>query len=441
MLRKLARNPTKSSSEKPTSANVVDLDTTQESLVDASDLFTEEVAGTEDELEQDTSDQEQDMQSLSVEKPANVGEISDDEQEQVAADSEDEEFEDEATGFVYQELGPRIENLRTQHQARLAASPSLHNMVQRPFNGTFDSAGASARHEHLIYRTVLIQKFLPEVDPDLLDTRSIIENARLMYTVMDVPSFTQEIVLEFYANLENMIKRDGTTWVYLRGHMYKFSPTLINNVFQTPRQEADFPQKPWTKENLDDAVNTIKGGKKKKWGNLKMLDVTPTMNILFKLCVFNWMPTANHSTLTRDRIKFIHMITEGRPFDFGTMVFDQIYELGQQTDSGMTNKLLFPNLIQHVMDAQHPIPAHMGDSDPQAAYKMVLDKKQGLPKNPPGTGASRRYSLTTDIGRVYRYMDTVISRAAKGIYGDLSNLGDGSSHEGECAEDRGSDEF
>lgn len=63
------------------------------------------MAETEDELEQEISDHEQDMQSLSAEEPANVGEISDNEQEQVTADSEDEELEsmenDEATGFVY----------------------------------------------------------------------------------------------------------------------------------------------------------------------------------------------------------------------------------------------------------------------------------------------------------------------------------------------------
>ena len=78
-----------------------------------------------------------------------------------------------------------------------------------------------------------------------------------------------------------------------------------------------------------------------------MLDVTPTMNILFKFCVFNWMPTANRS----NRLKLLHMLTEGRLFDFGVMVFDQIYDLGQQAISGKANKLLFPNLIQHILES------------------------------------------------------------------------------------------
>lgn len=62
-----------------------------------------------------------------------------------------------------------------------------------------------------------------------------------MYTFLDVPSYTHEIVLEFYVNLGNMFKRGGTTWVYVRSHMYEFSPTMINIVFKTQFQDADFP--------------------------------------------------------------------------------------------------------------------------------------------------------------------------------------------------------
>ncbi|KAL0877532.1 hypothetical protein Bca101_027237 [Brassica carinata] len=130
MLRKLARNPTNSSPEKLTSANIVDLgesssnrsrrskwqsrvkqvtindvfpDTIQESVLGAVD--SEEVADTEDELDQETFAQDEDEELESME-------------------------DDESTGFVYQDLGQRIESLRTQHQARLAAAPSLCNMVR-----------------------------------------------------------------------------------------------------------------------------------------------------------------------------------------------------------------------------------------------------------------------------------------------------------------------
>ena len=90
-----------------------------------------------------------------------------------------------------------------------------------------------------------------------------------MYMVLDVPSYTLDIVYEFYVNLANMIKRDGTPWVFVRKHMYEFSPGIINSIFKTPCQEADFPCMPWTTENLDDAVSTITGGKKDWMGKLE----------------------------------------------------------------------------------------------------------------------------------------------------------------------------
>ncbi|KAF3497054.1 hypothetical protein DY000_02053055 [Brassica cretica] len=249
-----------------------------------------------------------------------------------------------------------------------------------------------------------------------------------MYMVLDVPSYTLDIVYEFYVNLANMIKRDGTPWVFVRKHMYEFSPGIINSIFKTPCQEADFPCMPWTTKNLDDAVSTITGGKKNGWGNLSMLDVTPSMNIMFKFCVFHWMPTVNRSTLTIDRLKFIHKLTEGRPFEFGVMVFGQIYELEQQAISGKANKLFFPNLIQHVLEMQHPIPVRGVDANPVALVKMVLDLKQGLPNKPAGTG-SAKYSLNKDMGRYHRLLDTIVGRAARGVYGDLSTLGDSSSND------------
>lgn len=444
MIRRLARNPTGPSPEKLTSSNVVDLEgsssaTTRKhksakkktETVTIDEVFSNPtgnlhtmMGNSGDENEQGDSEQDRHMQASSDEDHNNPEQIAADSEdevenaEQVATAGEDEETElmvdvDEEV-LVYEELEPRIDCLRAQHQALIEATPSLRNLPRRPVNGIFHSATAAARYEELTSRTVLIQKFLPLDDDDLLDARKIIEKSQLMYTMLDVPSFTEEIVLEFYANLGNMIKRGGTTWVYVRSRLYEFSPRVINDVFGTRHHDSDFPRKPWTKENLDASVVTVTGGKKQRWGNLKMLDVTPMMNILFKFCVFNWMPTANRSTLTIDRIKFLHMITEGRPFDFGVMVFDQIFELGQQQVADVDKKprLLFPNLIQHILDAQHPLPARDGDSVPQDSIRMVLDKKQGVPKKPSGAGSSRRYSLANDVGRMHRLLDTVIARAA-----------------------------
>lgn len=324
LLRKLARNPLHPSPEKITASEIVDLEEPSSRKSRRSKSSGKSKQMTIDEIFTDPREdgnctvenlsQGNDMQELSdaenhgetvADSEEDETELMEQDQEQVAEDSEEEETEyaeedehteeDEEPCFVYEPLESRIESLRSQHLATVAATASLRRLKRRHLSDTFRSAAASTRYEHLTSRTVLVQKYLPENDPELLEARAIIEKAQLMYTVLDVPSYIKEVVLEFYANLKNMIKRGGTTWVYVRSHMYEFSPSVINTIFKTPSQDVDSPRKPWTNENLDDAVVTVTGGKKKKWGNLRMLDVTPTMNILFKFCVFNWIPTANRS--------------------------------------------------------------------------------------------------------------------------------------------------
>lgn len=167
----------------------------------------------DEEIEQGNSDQNRDMQEPFNEEhndeegvpdfSEQIAANSDEEvenAEQVATDVEDEEPELMVDGdeeqFAYEDLDSRIEGLRTQHQARVEATPSLYNLPRRPVNGTFHSATAAARYEELTSQTLLIQKYWPMDDGDLLDARKIIKKAQLMYTVLDVPSFTEEIVLD-----------------------------------------------------------------------------------------------------------------------------------------------------------------------------------------------------------------------------------------------------
>lgn len=171
MLRKLSRNPTIPSPKKLTLSNVVDLgesssnkprrlksrrkpkqvtidkifiDSVPESLSVSSASHTEEIANIDIEAEQEKLDQDKDMQSLSgdagddnqeqvaADSEEEEPELMEEDQEQVAADSEEEESElieqDEETEFVYEELESRIESLWSQHQARVAATTSLRNL-------------------------------------------------------------------------------------------------------------------------------------------------------------------------------------------------------------------------------------------------------------------------------------------------------------------------
>lgn len=64
----------------------------------------------------------------------------------------------------------------TQHQDRLAATPSPRPLIHRPFNARFYSVAASARYDHLLSMIILNQRYLPLDAPKLMDARKIIES-------------------------------------------------------------------------------------------------------------------------------------------------------------------------------------------------------------------------------------------------------------------------
>lgn len=121
------------------------------------------------------------MQGLSTDEGNNDGELPNFEnQEHVMADSKNEEPDlmanDEEGDFVYEEMEQRIESLMTQHQDRLASTPSPRPLIHRPFNARFYSVAASARYDHFLSMIILNQRYLPLDAPKLLDARKIIES-------------------------------------------------------------------------------------------------------------------------------------------------------------------------------------------------------------------------------------------------------------------------
>lgn len=282
----------------------------------------------------------------------------------------DEEEEEDGT-FTYLPLTPRYEVLRSLHQAQILRDPSWMAPATA-LNRLFLTKHASKRFRVIKDRKFVEQKLLCMEDPDFLEVKEILRKCGLLYTVLDVRPYAPQVIHEFYSNLLHLDFRDGINLVYVRGKMFNFSPAVINELFETQDHSA---HEPWTNEDVDEAVVTVTGGKKKKWGRVSMVDLTKTMNLMFKFTCANWMPTSNKSTLTKDRIRFIHMLCQGRPFNFGKMVFDQILEVAASPED---HNLLFPNLIGQLLDSQHEHVTAEADSLSNVPLYMVLDGKQGM---------------------------------------------------------------
>lgn len=147
LLRKIARNPTQSVPDVLNPTEIVDLGETssKKSHLRRSNRKNKQVT-----IEEVFTGSRSEAPPLESESLADVAADTDDEDEgdmqvsseqnrdemepttaadQVAADSEDEEVnqmeEDDQVEFVYEDLETRIEELRSHHQARVAATPSL----------------------------------------------------------------------------------------------------------------------------------------------------------------------------------------------------------------------------------------------------------------------------------------------------------------------------
>lgn len=54
-----------------------------------------------------------------------------------------------------------------------------------------------------------------------------------MSTVTEINTLCSEVVNEFYTNSDDMeLREDSQHCVYVRGAMYKFTPSIINRIFQ-----------------------------------------------------------------------------------------------------------------------------------------------------------------------------------------------------------------
>lgn len=67
------------------------------------------------------------------------------------------------------------------------------------------------------------------------ECQKLIKTVGLLLTVVEVDTYVEEVVKEFYANLAKIEFCDcGQHCVYVLGTMYELCPHIINQLFQLP---------------------------------------------------------------------------------------------------------------------------------------------------------------------------------------------------------------
>lgn len=206
-----------------------------------------------------------------------------------------------------------------------------------------------------------------------------LESTGMLPIVLDMEPYVQKIVKEFYANLAEFESReDGLQFVYVCGHMFEFSPELINKLYllDSSRFDASKPVIQST-SSQDDLTVLMSGARVTYWADLITKRFSSSMKMFHKICCSNWIPGTNHTTLRVDRLRLIDMVMDDKPFNFGKLVFEHALNLSKLGLQSL-HRLAYPYLIYQVLTAQRDIQSLPSDtlSRPSGVFKLEASKVQ-----------------------------------------------------------------
>ena len=173
--------------------------------------------------------------------------------------------------------------------------------------------------------------------------------------VSNIPRFITQVVHEFYANFSDNIVVEGEDQfekVFVRGHVYEFSPRVISEYLNISIPAHFNFEKYYV---LDDVATKLLGYKTfwPKTNVLRVPDLTLKYNGLYKIALSNWYPTNHVSTLSRDFATLLFDIGTGAPVHLGQIIFDLI--VLHRCGNNMSYKLPFLALIFRFLEGQKPL--------------------------------------------------------------------------------------
>ena len=316
--------------------------------------------------------------------------------------------DDEVEAFQPKE--PRYQASRASFQARNQENPDLLRSHITPVSSRFVTSNAAERYEKLAPRGFVIQQRLDVNDENLSDVKRVVVRSGLIYTLIDCDLFHPNVVKEFIANLGAAENREDGVAVFLRGSMVDFSPTLINALYLIPGFEED-PD--YMTADIDIVCSFLTDNRVQRWEDMSSKYLTRTNQVLYKLVCSNWIPTTNYTSMNQERLKFLYMLHHHRSFDFGQSVYDQIISFSANVNTDKSRRIIFPTLIQQVIDYQRTVLSFEEDDEYTGYPKLVVkDIKAGR-----GQGAdARSVDLLADIERTIADLKNIrIRLRSKGV--------------------------
>ncbi|KAK2354699.1 hypothetical protein QL285_092184 [Trifolium repens] len=182
---------------------------------------------------------------------------------------------------------------------------------------------------------------------------TLLEEAKLMKTVLGVGKCYERLVREFITNLTGECAEEGSDSyhkVQLREKNIDFSPTTINKVLgRSVEAESNEIL------SMDKVAKEITAGQAKNWpkkGLLPTSKLTVKYAILNRIGTANWAPTNHSSGITPNMAKLIYLIGTGKKLDFGKHVFEQTMKHVETNATKLP--IAFPSLITELILSQQP---------------------------------------------------------------------------------------
>ena len=231
--------------------------------------------------------------------------------------------------------------------------------------------------------------------PNVLDS---LKSRQWLSTLSDNPLPCQNLVREFYANMESSlvdVNHPNRFSVFCRGCRVPFAPSVIRTILNLPLVKS-----PEFNETYQPDLATIgkelTGQDTFVWNtasnDFPTTSLTSFYRVIHKISLSNWFPNSHASSVTVDIGRFIYAVGTGVSIDLGTVIFDKIINAFQS--KGKRLFLPFPCLIHRIAVSNH---IKLTSQDVFVSVSKLDKNYQPKSSNPVPPPPTHPYPLLRDL--------------------------------------------
>ncbi|XP_058784067.1 uncharacterized protein LOC131658832 [Vicia villosa] len=215
-------------------------------------------------------------------------------------------------------------------------------------NVSFHYASSVNRWKYVLQKRLAVER---ELAPNALENKEVLEliqEARLLKTVWNLPKCYEKLVKEFLVNLSEECDNSRSAdyrKVFVRGKCVSFSPSVINKFLgRTDEAQTEL-------EVTDNQVCQVITAKQVKSLPMKEKLTASKLSIkyamLHKIGAANWVPTNHNSSISIVLGRFLYAVGTKAKFDYGAYIFDQTMKhVGSFSIKG---PIAFPSLLSDIV--------------------------------------------------------------------------------------------